>query len=200
MIIGVLNIKGGVAKTTTAMALATAATRDGLDVTVLDADPQGTATMWADAAADAGEQLPFAVDSANRAQIERMRARRPDGDGDLLVIDCPPNGDVLSETIRTADFVVVPSTASPIDLQQTTRTCLACEDAGRDYGVLIVMARRATNSLKEFREALEEAGVGLFNTEIPLREGFKADFGHRFRSNLHGYEDAWNEIKEEMAS
>lgn len=31
-----------------------------------------------------------------------------------------------------------------------------------------------------------------------VREDFKADFGHTFRSNLNGYEDVWNELKEEL--
>lgn len=196
MIIGVLNIKGGVGKTTTAFGIATAAARDKRNVTVIDTDPQGSATIWAQAADDNGETLPFAVQSMNKAEIRRMRDRRPDADGGIIIIDCPPNGDVVSESVHTADFVVVPSSASPIDLQQTMVTCASCQDAGKEYGVLIVMARRGTNALTAFRNAIESAGAGIFDTEIPLREDFKADFGHAFKSNLHGYEDVWREIKE----
>lgn len=195
MIIGVLNIKGGVGKTTTAMALATAASRDGADVEVFDTDPQGSATLWAQAAQDGGAPLPFTVTSKNKAEIRRMRRNSPD-DGQVAFIDCPPNGDVISETIKTADFVVVPSTASPIDLQQTVATCDACRDAGTDYAVLIVMARRGTSALTAFRNTIDEYGAGIFDTEIPLREAIKNTFGHTFRSNLDGYEDAWNELKE----
>lgn len=54
------------------------------------------------------------------------------------------------------------------------------------------------NALRAFRTAVEEYGAGIFDTEIPLREDFKADFGHTFRSNLNGYEDVWNELKEEL--
>ena len=43
MIVSLLNLKGGVGKTTSCIALATAATRDGKDVIVLDADvPHGS--------------------------------------------------------------------------------------------------------------------------------------------------------------
>ena len=38
MIIGVTNIKGGVGKTTSSLAIATAAQRSGLSVTVVDTD------------------------------------------------------------------------------------------------------------------------------------------------------------------
>lgn len=197
MIIGVLNIKGGVGKTTTAMALATAASRAKLKTTVIDTDPQGSATLWAQAAQDNGTPLPFPVISKNRAEIRRMRTDNPNPE-EIIFIDCPPNGDVITETIRTADFVVVPSTASPIDLQQTVATCEACRDAGTDYAVLIVMARRGTSALTAFRDTIEEAGAGIFDTEIPLRESIKNTFGHAFKSNLNGYEDAWRELKEVM--
>ena len=57
MIISVINLKGGSGKTTTAMALATAAARHNRNVSVLDTDPQGDATTWAGDAEDAGETL-----------------------------------------------------------------------------------------------------------------------------------------------
>ena len=95
----------------------------------------------------------------------------------------------MDEAIKTADFVVIPTLSSPIDLQQTML---------KDYAVLIVMARKGTNALRAFRTAVEEYGAGIFDTEIPLREDFKADFGHTFRSNLNEYEDVWNELKEEL--
>ena len=85
-----------------------------------------------------------------------------------------------------------------IDLQQTMLTAAQCQDAGKDYAVLIVMARKGTNALRAFRTAVEEYGAGIFDTEIPLREDFKADFGHTFRSNLNGYEDVWNELRGEL--
>ena len=47
MIISTINLKGGVGKTTTAIALATAAVRDGKDVELYDCDPQSSASLWA---------------------------------------------------------------------------------------------------------------------------------------------------------
>lgn len=198
MIVGVLNVKGGVGKTTTAMAIATEASRHDMQTMLFDTDPQGSATVWSQAAEDRGEPLPFPVMSKNQAEIRRMGDRRPDKDGQVVVIDTPPNGDVINEVIRVADFVIIPSTPSPIDLQQTIVTCAACSDADRAYGVLIVMARKGTNSLNAFRAAVEDAGAAIFDAEIPMREDVKADFGHAFRSNLNGYEDVWQEMNDEV--
>lgn len=86
MIISVINLKGGSGKTTTAMALATAAARHNRNVSVLDTDPQGDATTWAGDAEDAGETLPFTVDSANIGKLKRLRKTM--ADDELVIIDC----------------------------------------------------------------------------------------------------------------
>ena len=93
MIISVINLKGGSGKTTTAMALATAAARHNRNVSVLDTDPQGDATTWAGDAEDAGETLPFTVDSANIGKLKRLRKTM--ADDELVIIDCPPAGNVV---------------------------------------------------------------------------------------------------------
>ena len=199
MIIGVLNIKGGVGKTTTSMALATTIKRSGLKVQIYDTDPQGSATLWSQAAEDNRDPLPFEVLSKNQAEIRRIASRRPDKNGEIIVIDTPPSGDVINEVIKASDFVIIPSTSSPVDLQQTMLTCASCQDQNTEYGVLIVMARKGTMTLEAFRRAVEEWGAGIFDTQIPLKEVFKSDFGHTFPSNLQGYEDVWNEIQEVRA-
>lgn len=78
MIISTINLKGGVGKTTTAIALATAAVRDGKDVELYDCDPQSSASLWAMMAEEAGDPLPFPVTPANVATV-RMSGRRLKG-------------------------------------------------------------------------------------------------------------------------
>lgn len=51
----------------------------------------------------------------------------------------PYRSGTTDEAIKTADFVVIPTLSSPIDLQQTMLTAAQCQDAGKDYAVLIVM-------------------------------------------------------------
>lgn len=53
-VIAISNLKGGTGKTTTAILLATALTRLGYTATVVDLDPQGSATEWAHLAAESG--------------------------------------------------------------------------------------------------------------------------------------------------
>lgn len=59
-VITCLNPKGGVSKTVTSLFLATALAEHG-DVTVVDADPQASATEWAYNAQDGGEALHLSL-------------------------------------------------------------------------------------------------------------------------------------------
>ena len=68
----------------------------------------GDATTWAGDAEDAGETLPFTVDSANIGKLKRLRKTM--ADDELVIIDCPPAGNVVDVACDVADFVIVPAT------------------------------------------------------------------------------------------
>lgn len=190
MIISITNLKGGVGKTTSAMALAAAAVRAGEDdVRVIDCDPQGSATGWADMAEEAGEDLGFHVDVANARRLARLKGERG-----ICLIDCPPHGAVVNEAVAIADLVVVPANPSPSDIQKTWDTVGTLVRNGRPYGVLLTRVMPNTRALRAILESIEERGVSFFDTRIPQREDLKNFFGHAFGDSLYGYEGAWAEI------
>lgn len=192
MIIACCNIKGGVGKTTTAMALATLAARDGKRVTVHDADPQGTSSAWAMAADANGDALPFAVLAANVATIAAMRA-----DGDRwCFVDCPPNGAVVDEAVARADIVVIPTTPKPADLDKTVQAARAVRSQGKDYAILVTMARRGTLSERAAFELLRDEEESFFEHPIYLKESVSETFCSAFGGDLFGYENVYEELKE----
>lgn len=193
MIIAVMNLKGGTGKTTTAVALATAAIRSGVTARVLDADPQGSSSLWAALASEDGEGLPFDVSPANVVTLRKVSG--PDG---VTVIDCPPAGAVADAALEAADVVVVPTAPAAADVQQTWRTVAAVAAAGKPYAVVITQARPNTLSLAEAVGALEERDESFCDTVIPLREDIKNAFGSAFGPDLYGYDAVLGEVLDMM--
>lgn len=148
MIIGVTNIKGGVGKTTSSLAIATAAQKDRTERDGRGHRPARQRHIVGTGRRGRGLTRPPPSPSCRRTRPRygacANAARTATANGS--VIDTPPNGSVVDEAIKTADFVVIPTLSSPIDLQQTMLTAAQCQDAGKDYAVLIVMARKDTNA------------------------------------------------------
>ncbi|CAB0619366.1 ParA family protein [Corynebacterium diphtheriae] len=72
-IVTLCNLKGGTGKTTSAIYLTTALANQDKQVHVLDGDPQGSATEWAQQAEDAATPLAFEVVTANARSISRTK-------------------------------------------------------------------------------------------------------------------------------
>lgn len=197
MIVSIINLKGGVGKTTSTMALATEAARDGVPVTVLDADMQSSASLWRFNANEMGVELPFEVRSANLADLRSLRRGVPFEES-LVLVDTPPTGMVTDMAKDVADFIIVPTGASGIDLQQTTTVLDVLESANRPYAVLLVRVESNTLATKAARRYFADRGTPMFETEIPKRADLSNVYGQRFASNLHGYEDVYRELKEAL--
>lgn len=122
-IIAIGNLKGGTGKSTIAVNLACGLAEREHSVTLIDADPQGTAAAWLREGPPAGLQLlalPLADaldDAAWSGRIVGERRRR-----DLVLIDLPPQmGECFEAALRIADLLVVPLTLSEVDLHATAQ-------------------------------------------------------------------------------
>ncbi|MEA1651265.1 ParA family partition ATPase [Nitrospirillum sp. BR 11164] len=115
MIVALLNQKGGVGKTTIALHLAGEWATRGQRVTVIDADPQGSALDWSQQRAR--ENLPrlfgvvgLACDTLHREAPEIAR------DVDHVIIDGPPRvAGLMRSALLAADLVLIPVQPSPFD-------------------------------------------------------------------------------------
>ena len=112
----VASSKGGAGKTTLATHLAAQAALDGLRTALVDADPQGSSTRWAQRRAGLDSAV-LALDGTHR---KGWRRHVPD-DTQRVVVDAAA-GDMAAQLdayLDSVDAVVVPVVPSTLDIEAT---------------------------------------------------------------------------------
>jgi chromosome partitioning protein len=113
-VLAIIGQKGGNGKTTTALALAVAATLAKRSVVVVDLDPQATAANWSDRR---GEAKPVVVSCQVSRLTQALETAMKDG-ADLAIIDTPgKNTDALIAAAKVADFVLMPIQPQLYDIE-----------------------------------------------------------------------------------
>lgn len=111
MIVTTANAKGGVAKTTSAIYLAAAyARRFEEGATVLDADPQSSASLWRDMAeVNGGWPAGTDVMPANLSTLQRLARAGHDGKpGAVLIVRAEPRTRAFQATVAALDEAGTP--------------------------------------------------------------------------------------------
>jgi chromosome partitioning protein len=167
----VANLKGGVGKTVSAVCLGLLLNEEA-PVTLIDADPQGSALSWSELA-----QFPFPVIAPPAPYLRALPRRLPDlAPGSThVVIDTPPgDAGIVRSALSAADTVLIPVKTYGMDLARLTATVdLLAELEARhrpDWFVLLTQTRANTVSAREARALLVELGLPILDAEIPLRE------------------------------
>ncbi len=100
--IAIVSQKGGAGKTTLAISLAAVALRHGQLSLIIDADPQATASSWADWR---GSEPPEVIDSAPGRIAVKVDQAKAEG-AKLVIIDTPPHADVTAtRAMEAADLL-----------------------------------------------------------------------------------------------
>lgn len=176
-VVAVVNGKGGVGKTTTAVNLA-AILAEKAEVLLVDADPQGSASWWVERS-DRG----MTFDLTQESDLHVLSNLRSIVDYQLIIVDTPPalRSQALQAVISSADYLILPTPPAPMDLTaliETVRSAVVpLQIAHR-----VLLTKVDSRSLKETLEAQNT----LLELGIPACHAFVRNYKAHERAVLEG--------------
>jgi len=177
IVLVILNGKGGVGKTTTAVNLS-AIFAETQPVLLVDADPQGSAQWWTNRSPHAlGFDIAQETDPARLGQLKQLK------DYTLVVVDTPPalNSSSLAAVMPVADYVLLPTPPAPMDLAALITTVNeAVSPSGVSHRVLLTKV-----DSRSVGEAIEAQNT-LLELNIPACNAFIRAYKAHERAALEG--------------
>jgi chromosome partitioning protein len=162
--------KGGSGKSTIAVHLATHASRDSRPCLLIDADVQGSMSLWHKLRGTGDPPLK----DGTRAVAEVVKAARREG-YEWAFIDTPPNmSKVVIEAIRCATLVIVPARITVFDLAAIKETIEVAQQARTPFAVVLNAApprRDNTESpyVAEGRAAISRLNIPVWGGQVTDR-------------------------------
>jgi len=165
--------KGGSGKSTLAAHLAAQAHKPPCRVLMLDADPQGSLTLWHKLRSNGEPPLREGTKNLSAAVEQAKR------DGfQWVFIDTPPNmSAIVVDAIQTATLIIIPARLTLFDLAAIKETMVVARQLKKPYAVVIngVPARRDNTEspfVREARAVLGSLNVPVWSGQITQRNAY----------------------------
>ncbi|MCI5050271.1 MAG: ParA family protein [Rickettsiales bacterium] len=166
-IITVAQQKGGAGKTTTVAHLAVALSQYGLNVAVIDIDPQGSLTHWFKIRKSLQTNVvPLTHVRCNGTSMQSAIEKLKD-EQDFILIDSPPHADGdAKRAIKACDLVMVPMQPSPLDLWATQATLKIAKQLSKPVKMVLNRVNPKAKLSQRMQEELEDMSLCLFGNRV----------------------------------
>ena len=167
--IAFLTQKGGSGKTTLAVHLAVAAEEAGERVCLIDTDPQGTATAWAERRE---HDTPYFAATTPSGLSDALNAARAEG-MTLVVVDTAPHAKAEAPlVVSLVDFVLIPCRPTAFDLSAVSRTIQSIQAIGRPAAFVLSQCPPRAPEIPEMLQALSVHNV----PSVPISIGSRLSY------------------------
>ncbi|MFZ5732229.1 MAG: AAA family ATPase [Pseudomonadota bacterium] len=162
--------KGGSGKSTLAAHLAAHVHKTSKPCLLVDADPQGSLTLWQKLR---GTNEP-PIRQAVRSVSEIIASAKRDGYENVFIDTPPTMSAVVEDAIRNATLVVIPARPGIFDINAVQETIQLCRSNRRPYAVVINGAPAMRDNVESrlvrlAREALAKFRVPVWGGQVTNR-------------------------------
>jgi len=169
-IFSTINLKGGVGKTTTTVALAEFMSgRLGKRVLVIDLDPQASAKGWHDRRT---HEVPVVISAHASRLAEVIETARAHG-AHFCIIDTAPHSETTAlAAAKVADLVLIPCRPAVFDLRAISTSADLTQIAGRPALIVINAAPPRGPLADQAAEAITTYGIPVASARVTQRVAF----------------------------
>jgi chromosome partitioning protein len=171
-VIAVCNPKGGAGKTTIIAALAVSAPGGAV---VIDADPQGSLSLWWERR---GQHDFECITATEEKSLTKAVAKERAGKADWVLIDTPPAViEQIEAAVMASDYVVVPVRASIFDIEPISIIGELAALYSKPFGLVVNAADKDWANVEQTENALADFGTLLGKIRYHERHAVAATVG-----------------------
>lgn len=168
-IIGIINQKGGVGKTTLSTCLSVAFESDNKKVVLIDLDPQATACFWN----DTRKQETPAVVSIQPVRLKSIIKGAKEAGTDIVIIDgAAIQKEISYDVANIADFVLIPTKPAVFDVTSMQETIRILRQHKTPFYTVLNMISPSGQEIEDFKKLTQELNIPLCEISIGNRKDF----------------------------
>jgi chromosome partitioning protein len=177
-VITLASRKGGVGKSTLTAHLAGFAHLVGYRSMVVDADPQGSLTLWHSMRANGARGVDgLSLQNAAQGMNRILASAQLNGYQWVFIDTAPTTWLVVKEAIRAATLVLIPVRPGFFDLAAVRETVATARELGKPYAVVINAAPvkredKESPAVALSRARFDELAIPVWSGQISQRAGF----------------------------